>query len=386
MSILALKDQLYVDLMIDETDFPTMTNFMDEICIIENIGSLVPTFSMIVNDSEDVFMDALSLTDGNLFSVVLGRDISEVSGDNANQSKNFRLFSHKAKRYQTGYKYAISGIFDAPKFTVETRQMEFEGTTDSVLKKLAEMAGIDYTGTTTQDNQVWLNVSDPCSVFARKLAQHSYLPEGLMLLCLASDNTLIYKNVLDLLNQTPTNFFSSTETDTSRANGAHVLSDWELGSTAGFMNHWLNYGYLLVEPTLEGVNSTYNGITLSTAGNFVAINSDVSSAVEQARTDYTPIDCGNTHPRYWQAFHANLRRMGMFTQKLICIVNDVTNINPMETIDVTIYNAATGRPSPVSGVYLVTAKKTLIKSTRYAEIFELTRPSVPNAGKSKLMG
>lgn len=389
MSLIALQDQLYLDLKIDSKDFPAMTNFMDEVAIVENVGSLVPTFSMVVNDSEDVFMDSLSLTDGNKFSMILGKDISEVSGDDANKSKNFRLFSYKARRYQTGYKYHISGIYDAPKFTVESKQQCLTGSTNTVLGILAKEAGLDYEGTATVDSQEWYNVSDTGSVFARKIAQHSFTPNGLMLLCLSSNNILYYKNVIDILNQAPKHSFSSVEESkqsTSFDGKTFVLADWEIGSTAGFMNHWLNYGYVLNEHLLDGSDKKHDSISLATSGNFVAINADVSENIEQARADYALIDCGNTHPNYWLGFHANLRRIGMFTQRIIVIVNQVTNLNILETADVSIYNSLTGKPSPICGTYLVTAKKTIIKGTRYSEIFELLKPSVTNAGGTNLVG
>jgi hypothetical protein len=53
-------------------------------------------------------------------------------------------------------------------------------------------------------------------------------------------------------------------------------------------------------------------------------------------------------------------------------------------MDLNIINVATGKPTLFSGKYLIGAKKTLVKGTKYAEIFEVYRNTMPKRGSAPL--
>jgi len=373
MSIISLDGQIYLDLKIDDQDLRTQTNFLDSAYIIESVSSLIPTMAMVINDEADTLVNDFKIMDGNKFTMVLGTSQTELA---ENYPLNFRLFSFKGNRYQAGYKYAISGIFDSPRFTQDAPQKVYKGGSADALSSLASDCGIDFeAGSKTSDYQTWLNAGETMSLFARRIAQHSHKENGLMQLCLLANNTLMYQDVIEAVNRTNVQYkFVTNQSDQSE--DSFLMTDWSPSSRAGFFNSWINYGYNLIEPSLDGVQHFNNEISLSTGYSLPSVNQQVTDMVEISRTDYAPIDCGNTHDNYWKAFHNNLRLSGLFNQSLICMVPAVTNLSPLEPVQVEIYNANTARPNNYSGTYIISAKKSLIKGTRYVEIFELLRPGV----------
>jgi hypothetical protein len=354
---------------------------LSEIQIVETIGQTIPTMSMVVNDVQDFFSDNYTLTDGNKIELVIGQSESEVSDSDGNVSKKFRVFSYKGKQYQTGFRYVISGIYDCPKFTTNVSTVGIRGTSEEVLAKIAQESGFEFVSDQTQDTQAWINISDTYLAFARKITQYSYIPNGLMLLTVNSDNTMFYRDVFKLLAQSP-EYTIATVDGTS---AAYTAAEWEVGSSAGLLNYWVNYGYNLVEPKLDGTFGNFKDINIRTDA-FLPVNQEVCDSMDFTRRDYSPIDCGNTHKNYWTAYHQNIRRMALFSQRVLLLTTDVTNMNPGETINFTQYNSVTSRNTGYSGVYLITAKKTIIRGTKYSEIFELMRPSVRSQGKTRLVG
>jgi hypothetical protein len=211
------------------------------------------------------------------------------------------------------------------------------------------------------------------STFARKVAKHSFLSDGLMQLCCYADNTLVFVDVLAALNKKSEYRFVSSEVADSPEQ-TWMMNDWIPSSSAGFFNSWLNYGYSFVECKLDGIASEHSSIQLNTGYANSSVSDSVTGMIDVARRDYAPIDCGNTHEHYWEAYHANMRRAALFNQCLKTIIPTVTNLNPLECLLAECYNSNSGKLNNHSGKYLVSAKKTIVRGTKYAELFELLRP------------
>jgi hypothetical protein len=345
--------------------------------------------NIILNDTDDTFSDNIVLTDGNLFDLTIGMSQLEVSGEEQNMNKLFRSFSYHGKRNQSGYKYYITGAYNIPKFSHNVSSAYYEGTTATVMKRIAQECEIDTeidgvsTIDPTEDSQIWFNINETPMSFSRKLALHSYMNDGLMLHCVTSDNTLWYKDVIKLFSKDVSAVFTATSRPPEP--NVYPVYEWDISSDSGVLNAWVNYGYNLTEPKLDKPIVEHNTITLTSDGGFAAINKDVQDAIGFTRKDYAPIDCGNTHDNYWLAYHANIRRMALFSQSVTLLVNSVTNISPLEVVMFEVVNSKTGKTPSLSGKYLVTSKKTIIRGTRYAEIFELVRPTYPIEGFAKLV-
>jgi hypothetical protein len=381
MSEISLDGQIFIDLKIDGKDIPVgLPNFLTELAIIENVAG-VPVLSMTINDSEGYISENIPFTDSNKFSIIIASDKSELK---ENKSLDFRLFNWSAVQYQKGFTYKINAMFDNHSYITEVISKAYSGSSDYVISEIAKACKLDYVGTDScVDSQNWLNFSDTLSTFAKKIAQHSFIQNGCMALCLCANGDLIYKDMIKAINGEPDGYFDNSNTEQKA--GVHTLQEYAPSSSAGFMNAWLNYGYVTVEDLLSGMNTSYDAVTLtSTSGGAAAINEDISNSIKSVRKDYVIQDCGNTHPKYWKTFHNNIRILSLFSQKMIILVDRVTNLVPLDVVDLNIINISSNKPTLFSGKYLIGAKKTLVKGTKYAEIFELYRNTMPKRGEAPL--
>jgi hypothetical protein len=381
MTEISLEGQVFIDLKIDDQDIPSgLPNFLQELAIIENVAG-VPVMTMTINDSQGFISENIPLTDGNKFSIVIARTLSDLK---ERASLDFRLFNWNAVQFQQGFTYKVNAIFDNNKFVTEVISKAYLGSTDYVLSEVAKSCDLTYESTATcADTQQWLNFSDTLSTFVRKVVQHSFLQGGCMASAISADGTLIYKDLLGSINGEPDQTFDSAIPDEKK--DILLLQEFSPSSSAGFMNAWLNYGYISVEDFLTGKSAVYDSVTLTTtSGGSAAINSDVSSEVGSVRKDYIVQDCGNTHERYWKAFHNNIRILSLFSQKMIFIVDQVTELDLLDVVYLNIRGAADNKPTTFSGKYIIGAKKTMVKGTKYAEIFEVYRNTLPKKGTAKL--
>lgn len=383
MSVCGLSDQLYLDLKIDDKDIPTsMVNFLEEVYVLEDVAGL-PLLYLEVNDTVGLFSDIIPLTDSNKFSVTIGKNLQDIK---ENKSLDFRLFNWKATQYQTGFKYQISCIFDNYKFVKGIKQKAYKGSSTSVIKEVATDCGLDYVGNAEcADAQTWLNFSDPLATFANKVTQHSNSQSGCMALAVCANNDIVYKDIIKSINGDPDVIFSTVQLDSEAGdeNESYLIREFSPSSSAGFLNAWINYGYVVIEDLLNGNTRKYSSCTLTSDGGSAVINQDVAGTVV-VRRDYVPQDCGNTHSNYWKSYHNNIRIIGLFSQKISFLVDSVTNLSLLDVVQMDIYNSATNIPSSYSGKYIIGTKKSLIKGTKYAEIFEVYRSTVPETGEVKL--
>jgi hypothetical protein len=381
MSIISLENQLYVDLKIDDKDIPTgLPNFLSELSVIENVAG-VPVLSMVINDGEGVISESLPFTEGNKISIIAATSMKELS---ENRSLDFRLFNWKAVQYQNGFRYKISAIFDNNNYVNEVISKAYTGSSNYVLSEIAKVCKLDFVGQDScLDSQTWLNFSDTLATFSRKVVQHSFVQNGCMAMAISSVGDLIYKDIIKAINGEPDCSFDSSVPDYE--NNIFLLQEYSPSSSAGFMNSWLNYGYTAVEDFLSGESAVYDAVTLtSTSGGSAVVNQEMSSSIKATRKDYIIQDCGNTHSRYFKTYHNNLRILALFSQKMIFLVDQITNLIPLDVVHLNILNGNSGRPTIFSGKYIIGAKKTLIKGTKYAEIFEVYRNTVPNQGTTNL--
>lgn len=380
MSTISLDNQLFMEIKIDDKDIPTsLVNFLKQAYVIENVGFQAPALVLELNDSIGVFSNTIPITDGNKITITLGDSPSSLK---ENYSMDFRVFSWSAKQYQEGLTYTIHCIFDNYAYIKNVKQMALKGPSQDVIKTIAEDCNIDFICTDQcSDTQTWLNFSDTLAMFASNIAKHSLSPKGCMVLALTAVNDLLYVDIVKALASDAEAVFTSGEL-TNEA--SFLIREFSISSDAGFYNSWLNYGYIGVEDLLTGVSKEYRGLEYTTFDGLLPINSDVSESIQSVRKDYYPQDCGNTHSKYWLAKNNNIRILGLFSQKIVILVDKATNISLLAVVEVKLFNTATHEPLKYSGKYIVGAKKTLIKGTKYAEIFELYRPTVPLKGTASL--
>lgn len=385
----ALSDNYYSTFKIDGWGFPAgLPNLQASIEIIENSSFAVPCVALTLVDPKNLLEKELNLSDDNLIEVAMARD----SKDNP-KPEFFRFFSKRSGVAAEGYSHTIYGIYDAVPFTKGIEIKSWKDTSSNVLRSLLGSIGfrIGSQWDDTSDSQVWINPGINRSAFAQSLVRHSFKDEnGLMRLAITSEGEARFIDVLAAL--TKKEKYTIVYGDSKALKGDYSTMQLKFGTSGGILGSWTGYGYDLFESRLDGKVMKSDGVALQLDGPFTPFNSDTYDSIKAVRKDYAPHDCGNVHDAYWQAFHANTRKSAMFTQTVRLIIDQTTEMNVLDVVNLRLAQMdmnIDGRRDPIDesrgGKYIITAKKKLIRGTKYSEAFLLHRLAVNLPGKATLL-
>lgn len=382
----ALLNRYYFEIGIDEFSLPPgMDNAVHSIEVIENAALLTPQVRIVINDSNNVLRGEMNLSEDNKIGVVMA--VNEVDNAKVNY---FRMFNERGGVVTEGHSFTIHGLLDAPKFTKGIETKAYEGTSGSVLQQVLSQCGIRVETLGTDDDQVWINPGLTRNRFVQQVIDHSYVSvSAFPRLGLEADKRGRVIDVMRQLNN-PTSIL--TYGDTEKLGGDYSISTIAQSDDGGLLGSWTGYGYDLYDPRLDGKLMKSDGVRLQTDGGYAPLNVQTYNDIKAARKDYAPQDCGNVHARYWQAYHANMRKAALFTQGLRVVVNATTDIRLFDCVEVRfaeMHMRNIQRDDPMNktrgGNYVVTAKKRMIKGAQYAEMFLLKRVAVNNQGKTELL-
>jgi len=398
--MIPVRDQIFLDIKINDKDFDkAMQNFLEHIEILEDTASGIPTLSLIINDMQDILSTDQPFSDGDKITIRIGKDIQEIS---ENYPFDFRLFSWQAKRTQAGMTYTITAVLDRYSYIKNISTFYQEGNSLDVLSAIAGKCNLDFvTNANSSDKQVWLNIADTRSVFAKKIVSHSYIPSGALALAVTANGNMVCKDIVKTLKESPKTIFTSIPEDSntpsetysgnaklstpsSNANSdtpTKVVREYNPSSSSGFLNSWVNYGFSLHEDLLTGDHFKHKDLSVDPGSGTIAINNEIKSQVDTGKVTYAPQDCGNTHEKYWYAYYQNLRIMALFSQRVTILIDEVSNLDLLDLVELRLYNNS-GILNAFSGKYVVASKKTIIRGTKYAEILEVYRMSVNKTSKT----
>lgn len=390
--MLNIQDIAFLSIEIDGEEVPYA--FIQSVELTEGNGALFPAFRIVMGDPNSTYMTGeKALTDGNKFSITIGKSMSDKNC----KPRKYRLFGKKPINRAELPQMLMVGIVDAPNLVYAKPIEAYKGTSDAVLKQIAEKAGLQYTGPssfnggTMNDSQVWRNSGKNRGVFTQDIARRGWMsPKSGMGLTVTSFCEMRYRNLVDVIN-TPLDkiqyIFShnAPKGDSDNNKKFYFVKFANDHSSAGITSGWQNYGSVRTQPGLDGEDSKSDRMEVAVPGKYVAVNQEIAAMVGKVRRDVAPVDMGNSHENYEKAYFQNIKVLALFSQKISVLVEQVTDV---QLYDPVIYKQANADPTePVSttDVYIVVGKTVSIKAgIFYAERIELARLSLNMKGTAEL--
>lgn len=382
--MIRITDRIFLDIRIDGNPIPEAFNLINTIALTEGNGALFPACTIQFNDLSGYLKDQLNLVDGNQLSVTVGKQEANVS----TVTRQYRLFGSRAPSTPVGSIIKIVGIYDAPAFTMSNARESFQGSSSQVLQEIAQLCKLEFDGPSvkTDDAQTWLNICKTRSAFVQDIARRGYIdPHSAMACTLTSLGVLKYKNLAEVIEQTPKFSILHNVLPGGDKGSVYLVKQARDSSTSGMVNSWQNYGSTKIIHSLTGTNEVEDKLEVKTSGKYLAINQQVADTVHMSRVDYAPLDCSNVHAKYERALYQNVRLLSLFCERQSILVTECTDVQLFDTVYYRQADADLMKPAEQSDIYIVVGKSVFVKGGQsYAERLELIRMSVTNKGAAPL--
>lgn len=387
----SIQDKFTVSVSVDGTPIPrSMPNAVATVEVIENSAMGPPQARVHLIDPKNVLENELNLSEDNKVVVMMARNI-----DDGAQPLHFRLFRKKSGVSAEGYGHQLYCLVDAPGLVRGIENKSWKKPSSDVIKDVLTQSGLTIdqeAWESTNDKQVWINPGITKIAFVNQLIAHSFKSEtGLMQLGIQAERTCRFRDVFSVLQQGDAKVVVYGSPRYVRE-ADYVTKQVKFGTAGGFLASYVGYGYDVWDSRPDGKLMKSDAVSLQMSGGFAPMNQEAYEAVSAVRKDYTPNSAGNEHDKYWQAYHANIRKRALFTQSAVIIIERTTTIQILDPVELRLTPMdmnIEGRKDAIDqsrgGRYYVLAKKRIIRGTKYAELFLLQRMSVNMQGSATLV-
>lgn len=376
--MLRIRDDIYVGLVIGNQQYPLESTGFQSLKIVSSLDTFVPMLEIQLVDNLNFFSSSITLADGLQLQVQLGTTERDW------ETMFFRVHKFRQNKENSSNLYAITAYLDVPLFYLATANKPFAGTSYAAIQAIAGRSGLSFKGDATSDSQVWHPRNDRYCVWAQKIMQHAYAgDQSLMKIGVTPLKELRFRDVMraDLSNTAMPSFVSGESESSKRI---YQMVDAQAISRSGFNNAMGGgYGHRLVVQKAETVfQQTRDEIPFKRWSPYLEVSRDIRGQVTGAAgspgvqvVEFSAIDCGNTHAKYWEAGYQNRRQSRLFSVGASIMTQQRTGVNILEPVRYLPINtpAAVGLSTKeeVRGVYMVTAKSIRLEMGNYVERFEL---------------
>ena len=387
------ENAIFIKLEVDGAELPNSASVIADITMTEGNGALAPALEIILNDFSGHLQDSRALTDGNLMVLTVGKSVN----DTKNVTRQYRLFGMKQIQSAAGPQIKAVASYDAPNYLIGSTTESFQGTTSDIFRTIAGRCKLkysgpeDFNGRKMTDSQIWRNVCRSRAVFSSDASLHGHMDDtSAMCLMLTSLGILKYRNLMDIMevpvSKIKRSFLHNIPPSESNACMINYsVKEAKDRSISGLVNTWQNYGSTRVEHSLSGKRVDHTKIGIKTKGTYLPINDQITKTVGRVRTEYAPLDCGNTSAGYQQAMYQNLKILGLFGESLSIFVHDITDVQLLDPVIYRQANTDISIPVKNSDVYIVVGKTVIITGAKhYGERIELIRMSLTKKGAAAL--
>jgi hypothetical protein len=293
-------------------------------------------------------------------------------------------------------------LYDCPQFGAGAFTEAFQKSSSDVMKEIAALCDLKFDGpdSNTDDLMVWLNLNLTRLAFTEEVAMRGYMSDqSCMARCLTMDGILKYKNLFQVLEKDPTHTFVHNSGGPGLKGVIVPVREAKDASASGFSSFYTNYGQKHFTHGGDGAENEIGNVDVPLLGAGLPVNEDVRSQIKGrgSRVTYSGYDPGtgstpnpNVHEFYEKAYYQNLRFLSLFSERIILMVDQCTDVETFDPVAYVLKNNHGGQlkqSTAVSSKYLHGGKTLIIKNgMRYSEAHYLYRPFINALGRGAVAG
>jgi hypothetical protein len=366
-----IQNLVYISLNVNGIDINLDGLTFDTFVIRDHCQYFVPTLQCTITDRAKIF-DNNPIVEGSLITLIISRYKNSLV-----PATTFRVFRNTIKKDKDSKTYSLSCYMDLHDYVFNKIIKSYTGTSSSIVKQIASSNNLQSDIDTTNDSQVW-----KCSNMSQAhFIKHILLPAAYIdtsstfLQAVSSySNKLLFKN-LNLINyNSPIKKLSDKPSDTK---ADLLIMEHKPDIKSGLNATTGGYGLTSQSYDITTGNITVNtGAVVNKNGNTnILLNKTLTGNV--TKKIFSPINVGNSNPKYDTAIVQNRRLQSLYSYNLDVLINDDSTIDLFDPINISVSQGITaGSEDEISGSYFVYAKARIASSTGYYEKLCLTRNNI----------
>ncbi len=354
----SVQGKLEVSIFINDVEFPLDTmNTLNFMKITWWTRGILPMCHFGIFDARHS-LDKIELQDGIPLRIVI-KPLGAKS-----VVYNFRKFDHKKNFNGTGFEYEVDGYLDFPLYWSGTSSAGIRGTSSDALSQIASQCGLSYTGTSTNDSQLWIPRNRTFGEFANEIKRRGYATaNSYMELGVNPDGTMKYVDVQNLPAPTVTVVLGQY------LQGAITAADYTPHAASGLPNKMTGYQNTRYDQSIVGtaLSTANSSITFTPDSKSPLFNTVVQKAVARGYQSYGGLDVGNVHENYEAAIYQNRRLANTYSLSVEFTIQTPTALKLFDTFTFSVDQEVNKQDAAYAGTYIVAGKVLAITGAQYAE-------------------
>lgn len=350
-----LNNNLFFDIYLNNVPLSvTYSNILD-LNIVSSIFCSLPCLRMRILDTTNAFRNG-NLNDGSTFVIKIGNTQDSAS----DKSYTFRLQGVPTSTDSgSGKVYLIYGILDKLKFQKSTDPIFCDGTSSQAIAKVCSASDLQFSGTITNDEMIWMNGTKDYSSFVQQIVNHGYVDStSCMVGGVSLEGTYIYRNVNSVEGKYT---FTNTVTDDPLS---YFFIQNQQEDLSGLYN--LEYGYKnsIAQFGLD-TNFYQDSLTVTKfASSVLNLSKSQLDTIGLVKRKILPPDVGNFHSKWAQAEYQNIRQKALFSVEQPFIFDTKVPIDLLDKVYLSYVDRQTKQPDTSKATEWIVIGKTLAISNR----------------------
>lgn len=356
-----LQGNIALSLKFGNAEFPLNSlNYVNLLHIRESVKLFVPVLTLELLDSTNI-LDSVGVQDGLPITVIISKDGTVV------QSIPFRVFSFSSNKAPGATQYHFDAYYDAPKYFMSIASNSYHSTSSAAIQQIASSCGLQSVVTVTNDYQLWTPPLASYAAFAQYIMRRGYVNNtSCMALGLNTSGILIYSNIMNAspLGTIYANQFIPPEK--LKTYDYNCIS-FSVSNAMGLHNATGGYSTYTVGQSIMSNTKTIKSVTVKNNVKSPNINTTVRNIVGRQRINYLPIDAGNVHSMYSEAYNQNKRLSRLFTVSLECVLTEPCALTLCNAFNLVAIDDKGNPDIGESGTYVITDRVINIENSHYYE-------------------
>ena len=355
-----VQDRIEISVLFGNLNYPlNQFNSLNYLHLGSSVKVLVPTLKLSVVDQSGMLNNGL-LVDGLEITIVL----KTIGSNDTSLQYKFTLTGIESTTVENGTNYTIYGMGGGLQFFANTALTGIRGTSNDVIKEIANRCGLLYEGTNTSDSQLWMPQNRTWAVFARNVAKAGYVNDrSFMRLACTLDGRLRYLNLSN-----PGESVATLVQGHIQPNMIPVLFH-EPKISNGPNNIMSGYGLHRYKQSIDSPELR-DKVTYVPDSRTPMLNTQAKNQAGRGIITYSPLDFGNNNESYEAAIYQNRRLGSLYSVGCDFITTYATGLSVLDRINFASEQDSGEVDNSVTGQYILTAHAILVQGTNYYEKLE----------------